>query len=376
MINFTIEDKIFEIPDNFQNIESYTIQSSPNPYPVTIKNNSDILNEIQTRLDNNRNNLLLIDKNVKELYFKDLKVDSSRIFLVEPNEEFKTLNNGVMKALDFLVEREFTKAEELIVIGGGITEDIGAFIGACYKRGIKWIYYPTTLLSMCDSCIGGKTGINYHHTKNQVALFSAPREVNINIHFLKTLSDYHIKSGMGEILKLLVTGGKEPLDIYIQNVKDGKVIEFDAYKKLILSSLAVKRSVVEVDEFEKYYRKSLNYGHTIGHAIEVLSEYKIPHGQAVIMGMVIVNKLALDLGVLNKEDYELTQNLSKELLGKSILKEVSTKGLSKLLKNDKKTEGNKVNFVIISKLGDTKFHKIELNDELIEKINQIIESEF
>ena len=376
MINFTIEDKIFEIPDNFQNIESYTIQSSPNPYPVTIKNNPDILNEIQTRLDNNRNNLLLIDKNVKELYFKDLKVDSSRIFLVEPNEEFKTLNNGVMKALDFLVEREFTKAEELIVIGGGITEDIGAFIGACYKRGIKWIYYPTTLLSMCDSCIGGKTGINYHNTKNQVALFSAPREVNINIHFLKTLSDYHIKSGMGEILKLLVTGGKEPLDIYIQNVKNGKVIEFDAYKKLILSSLAVKRSVVEVDEFEKYYRKSLNYGHTIGHAIEVLSEYKIPHGQAVIMGMVIVNKLALDLGVLNKEDYELTQNLSKELLGKSILKEVSTKGLSKLLKNDKKTEGNKVNFVIISKLGDTKFHKIELNNELIEKINQIIESEF
>ena len=112
---------------------------------------------------------------------------------------------------------------------------------------------------------------------------------------------------------------------------------------MILSSLAVKKAVVEEDEFEKYYRKSLNYGHTVGHAIEALSNYKIPHGQAVIMGMVIVNKIAMDRGLLNQEDYELTQTLSKELLGKSILKEVNLNGLDKLLKKDKKTTGNLVN---------------------------------
>ena len=376
MINFVVEDKIFNISDNYKEETKYIIKSVPNPYSVIVYNNSDILEEIQAKLDKNPNNLLMIDANVRELYFKHLKVDEKRIFTVEPNEEFKTLNNGVMKALDFLAERDFTKAEELIAVGGGITEDIAAFVGACYKRGIKWVFYPTTLLSMCDSCIGGKTGINYHQTKNQVALFSAPREVNINIQFLKTLSDYHIKSGMGEILKLLVTGGKELLQIYIDNVKSGKVINFDSYKTLILSSLAVKRAIVEEDEFEKYYRKSLNYGHTIGHAIEALSEYKIPHGQAVIMGMVIVNKIALNRGFLNKNYYELTQTLSKELLGKSILKEVSINGLQTLLKNDKKTEGNMVNFVIISELGNTKFLKVELDNKLINEITTIIESEF
>ncbi len=376
MINFIIEDKIFNVCDNFQNKTEFVVKSSPYPYPVSIKNNPDILKEIQEKMDKNINNLILIDKNVKELYFKNLNIDKSRIFIIEPDENFKTLTNGVLKVLDFLVERNFTKAEELIVVGGGITEDIGAFVGACYKRGIKWSYYPTTLLSMCDSCIGGKTGINYHNTKNQVALFSAPKEVNINIHFLKTLPEYHIKSGMGEILKLLVTGGKSFIDVYMNNVKDGKVISFDAYEKLILSSLSVKRAVVEEDEFEKYYRKSLNYGHTIGHAIESLSQYKIPHGQAVIMGMVIVNKIALDKKILNEKDYLITQKLAKELLGNSILKDFSTGGLSDLLKNDKKTEGNKVNLVIISELGNTKFFKAELDNSLIEYIKKIIKSEF
>lgn len=376
MIDFIIEDKTFSICDNFQNKTEFVIKSSPYPYAVSIKNNPNVLKEIQEKMDKNKNNLLLIDKNVNNLYFKKLNIDKSRLFIIEPNENFKTLTNGVLKVLDFLVEKKFTKAEELIVIGGGITEDIGAFVGACYKRGIKWIYYPTTLLSMCDSCIGGKTGINYHNTKNQVALFSSPREVNINIHFLKTLPEYHIKSGMGEILKLLVTGGKNLVNIYMHNVKDGKIINFDAYQKLILSSLAVKRAVVEEDEFEKYYRKSLNYGHTIGHAIESLSKYRIPHGQAVIMGMVIVNKIALDRNILNKKDYITTQKLAKELLGSSILKEVSINGLSDLLKNDKKTEGNKVNFVVISELGNTKFLKVELDNNLIEYIKKIIESEF
>ena len=109
---------------------------------------------------------------------------------------------------------------------------------------------------------------------------------------------------MGEILKLSVTGGNDLLNIYEQAVTDGKVNNFENYRELILSALAVKRAIIEEDEFEKYYRKSLNYGHTIGHAIEVLSNYKIPHGQAVIIGMLVVNKLALDRGVLNPADYE------------------------------------------------------------------------
>ena len=374
-VDFLIEDKVFKMPDNFFQVDKFVIKSIPRDYNVTVKNNPKPAEEIQALLDENKNNLMLVDENVYNLYFKGLSVNKSRLFIAKATEEFKTLD-GFQDVIAFLEKNEFTKGEKLIVVGGGVIEDIAAFVGACYKRGIKWVFYPTTLLSMCDSCIGGKTAINHNKVKNQLALFSAPSEVIINIEFLKTLSDFDIKSGMGEILKLLVTGGKAPLEIYLNEVNNGKVKNFESYKPLILSSLAVKRAVVEEDEFELYHRKSLNYGHTVGHAIEVLSQYKIPHGQAVIMGMVIVNKLAQNRGILNSKDYELTQKLSKELLGDSILKEVSLEGLDKLLKKDKKTEGNLVNFVIISELGDTKFLKLELNENLTKEIDTIIKQEF
>ena len=374
-IDFFIENRTYIIPENFQELSRFTVKSSPRPYEVEIKNDNNIQQEIKIKLKENSKNLLLVDKNVYDLYLKDLNIDSSRIFIAEATEEFKTIN-GILDVISFLEKNDFTKSETLIVVGGGIIEDVGAFVGAVFKRGINWIYYPTTLLSMCDSCIGGKTGINHNNTKNQLALFSAPRKVIINIEFLKTLSDFDIKSGMGEILKLLVTGGKELIKLYQGLVKNGQVQNFDDYIKLILASLSVKKAIIEDDEFEFCYRKSLNYGHTIGHAIEALSHYKIPHGQAVIIGMVIVNKLAEMNGLLNEDDYKLTQNLAKELLGKSVISEISLNGLDTLLRRDKKTEGNLVNFVIITKLGNTKFLKLTIDSELIKTIEQIIREEF
>ena len=375
MYKFYVENKEFLMNDNFEKQDKFSVKSSPCDYNVTVKREIDPVKEIQALMDENPHNLLLVDKNVYELYFSDLKVASERIYKAEATELFKNIN-GVLEVISFLERNEFTKQEKLIVVGGGIIEDVGAFVGACFKRGIKWIFYPTTLLSMCDSCIGGKTGINHNNTKNLLALFSAPKEVIINIEFLKTLSDFDIKSGMGEILKLLVTGGEKPLEVYEREVINGKVKSFDSYKPLILSSLSVKRAVVEEDEFEKNYRRSLNYGHTLGHAIESLSNYTIPHGQAVIIGMVMVNKLALNRGLLNQKDYDYCQRLSKELLGQTVMKKVNLNGMDKLLKQDKKTLGNKVLFVIIEKLGYTKFFSIENTNELLEELEIIKEQEF
>ena len=242
-IDFFIENRTYIIPENFQELSRFTVKSSPRPYEVEIKNDNNIQQEIKIKLKENSKNLLLVDKNVYDLYLKDLNIDSSRIFIAEATEEFKTIN-GILDVISFLEKNDFTKSETLIVVGGGIIEDVGAFVGAVFKRGINWIYYPTTLLSMCDSCIGGKTGINHNNTKNQLALFSAPRKVIINIEFLKTLSDFDIKSGMGEILKLLVTGGKELIKLYQGLVKNGQVQNFDDYIKLILASLSVKKAII------------------------------------------------------------------------------------------------------------------------------------
>ncbi|MCX7119782.1 MAG: 3-dehydroquinate synthase, partial [Legionellales bacterium] len=209
---------------------------------------------------------------------------------------------GVLALYDFLHQHQITKGETLVVVGGGITQDISAFVAATYKRGINWVYFPTTLLAMSDSCIGGKAGVNYRGSKNQLALFSAPQSVMINTEFLRTLAAKDIQSGLGEILKLCITGGKHLVDFFQQSVEFGTAKQFDRFKPLIMNALAVKRAVIEVDEFEQNIRKGLNYGHTIGHVIEAMTDYAIPHGIAVVIGMMIVNQLSFEQGLLARKD--------------------------------------------------------------------------
>ena len=292
-INFNVEGHQYTLPEDFKNLEHFTVQSSPKAYEVMWDINPHPYEAICSLLEANTRNVLLIDKNVYDLYLKDLNIDTSRVYFIEATESAKTMDS-VMSVVGFLDERKFTKGETFIVVGGGIVQDIGAFVGACFKRGISWVYFPTTLLSMCDSCIGGKTGINHHHVKNQMALFSAPSQVMINLNFLKTLRDEDIKSGLGEILKLSITGGNACFAMYKDKVHQGKVSRLEDLKPLILGSLWVKKAVIEHDEFELNYRRCLNYGHTVGHAIEVLTDYKIPHGQAVALGIVVVNQLSVN----------------------------------------------------------------------------------
>jgi 3-dehydroquinate synthase len=138
--DFLIENKIFSINDNFCSQDSFTVKSVPKNYNVTVKNDAFPEIEIQNLLDENKNNLLLIDKKVYNLYFKNINIAKNRIFLADASETFKTLD-GVRDVIAFLEKNEFTKSEKLIIVGGGIIEDVGAFVGACFKRGIKWIYY-------------------------------------------------------------------------------------------------------------------------------------------------------------------------------------------------------------------------------------------
>ena len=144
---FLIENKDFFMNDNFDKEENFIVKSSPWDYNVTVKREAEPVKEIQDLLDENPHNLLLIDKKVYNLYFKDLKIEAERVYKAEATEKFKTID-GVLDVVSFLERNELTKQEKLIVVGGGIIEDVGAFVGACFKRGIKWIYFPTTLLSM------------------------------------------------------------------------------------------------------------------------------------------------------------------------------------------------------------------------------------
>ncbi len=374
-ICFKIEDKTFEIPQDFSNMESFTVISSPRNYDVCYTENTLPSDLVQSLMDENSANLLIADKNVYELHLGNLNVKNTRVFKLEAGEEFKTLT-GVSSIIEFLEKNEFTKAGTVIVAGGGITQDVSAFACASYKRGIRWFFLPTTLLSMCDSCIGGKTGINHNKAKNQLGLFSAPHKVIINPLFLGTLSKRDFKSGLGEILKLSITGGHQMLANYSRFVKNGEVSDAKAIKPLILGALWVKKAVVEFDEFEKAHRRSLNYGHTVGHAIETLSNYEIPHGIAVAIGIIIADKLNSTYGRLSEDDRKKMKTYALELMRSENIKNIPTDGIEKLLKKDKKTSGTQLNFAVADSPGNMQILTMELNGKTIEEIKTIIKEEF
>jgi 3-dehydroquinate synthase len=363
MNTFKIEDSSFnlkqaDITDNF------IVSSVPTSYEVNFET-CDISETVNNLLDDD--DILLIDQNVLELIWDKLSFNRDRIFVLEATENTKTIES-VLLAIDFLHRCKFTKGEKMVVVGGGITQDIGSFVGSIYKRGINWKFVPTTLLSQCDSCIGGKTGINYKKSKNQLALFSSPSEVIINTNFLHTLEPQEIKSGLGEIMKIFIIGGRPFIELYQQLVDGNEVRNFDDFKTLIVNGLHIKRVIVEKDEFELDTRRSLNYGHTVGHAIESLTKYEIPHGQAVAIGIKIVNDLfGFSDPSVDKCVCDLIEEKDREALSK-----IDFTQLGGVLRSDKKTIGNSATFIYIDSLGHTKFQRKELNDEILLKIQQTI----
>jgi len=358
--NFAISNQKLKIDQ--MSYDTFSIKSAYKDYSVVFDQS------VQWQTINqycDKNDVLLIDRNVFNLYSDRIKHDKDRTCIIDAAEDSKTIR-GVLDVVDFLNRLGITKGEKLVVAGGGITQDIGAFVAASYKRGINWVLLPTTLLSMCDSCIGGKTGINYNNVKNQLALFASPTHVVINTNFIKTLHIRDINSGMGEILKLCLLGGQYFVDLYNDLVIDGEVKFFKNYKDLIVNSLYIKKAIVEEDEFEFDIRKSLNYGHTVGHAIETLTNYEIPHGQAVAIGMQIVNYLS------GYGDLIVKKNIDDLIKNKDVLKSINFSSLADLVKKDKKTIGNNATFVLLQDPGNTFFKSIAIDDILIKEIKDAL----
>ena len=301
------------------------------------------------------NDFVVIDRNVYNLDINCLsKINSKYYFIFDANEDNKNMVS-VLTIIDLLFDIKFNKKNKLLVIGGGITQDVAGFVCAIYKRGLKWLLIPTTLLSMTDSCIGGKVGVN-RISKNMLALFYAPNRVIVSDYFLKSLKHDDIISGVGEALKLSLIGGGDTYQYFHKNY------ECLDYINLIKMSTSVKKLVIEYDELEANERRVLNYGHTFGHALEYASNYFIPHGIAVVFGMYIINKLFYQ----NKYE-DLNQFMLKMIPEKFKKINISYEIFVNSVLNDKKNDGDNVCFIILDEIGGSKFifKKInEINDEL------------
>lgn len=247
-----------------------------------------------------KNSIHIVDKRVFFLYKKIFK-DKNNIILIdakEKNKDFLNISSVIKKILALNAKKNTT----LIVIGGGIIQDISCFISSVLFRGIKWVYYPTTLLSQADSCIGSKSSINFQLKKNLIGTFNPPDSIYINFDFLSSLDQKDIHSGIGEILKCAIIKNKSKFikekDRYIK-----LILENWDLNNFIIDSLSVKKKIVELDEFDKGPRKIMNYGHTFGHALEAVSKYSIPHGIAITIGMDIANYISKELGFITNLDF-------------------------------------------------------------------------
>lgn len=304
---------------------------------------------------------IITDSKVKRLYAIKLKAALRRnniqaeIFSFKDGEKSKTMQT-VESLANELIEKSIDRQDAIIALGGGVVGDIAGFLASIYMRGIPYIQVPTTLLAMVDSSIGGKTGVDLESGKNLLGTFAQPHAVLINPIYLHTLPVKQVRNGLAEVIKYGVISDSALFKYIEKNLEDIIALKEPHISHIIKKSAGIKAKIVTEDEKESGIRMILNYGHTYGHAIERLSNYRLLHGHAISIGMVIANKIAVKDGILKKEDADKIKKLLKSAkLPITTLRKPSNKDLL----SDKKKQGDYINFIFPTKIGATIIKKIK-----------------
>ncbi|MDD6215968.1 MAG: 3-dehydroquinate synthase [Roseburia sp.] len=321
---------------------------------------------------------IVSDTNVAPLYLEELKQTLkdcnvtvfSHVF--EAGEQSKNLDT-VQKLYEDLILNHFDRHDVLIALGGGVVGDLTGFSAATYLRGIDFIQVPTSLLSQVDSSIGGKTGVDFKQYKNMVGAFYMPKLVYMNLSMLNTLPKKQLISGMGEILK----HGLIKDESYFSWLKDHKSeikdLSDDVIEKMVEKSCEIKRAVVERDAKEQGERALLNFGHTIGHAIEKLSDFSLYHGECVGVGCIAASYLSMKCGYINECDFQSIEQAFRDFGFVTRVHGYDAKEILATTKSDKKMVGSKINFVLLQKIGNAFLTKELTDEQILSAIEYVIE---
>jgi 3-dehydroquinate synthase len=257
---------------------------------------------------------------------------------------------GLVPVLEQLIEGGFKRNNRLVAVGGGVIQDVTAFIASVLFRGVDWFFIPTTLLAQADSCIGSKTSINFGPYKNQLGGFHPPQEIVIDLEFLKTLPEREILSGLGEMAHYFPIAGEVDFERFARDL-DRYREHGDVLKGLIHRSLQIKKTYVEIDEFDRNERQIFNYGHSFGHALESVTRYHIPHGIAVAYGMDMANFFSVKLGLLAPDVRQRIEMVLRRIWDSIPLTEVDQHAFEEALKRDKKNRGTELGLILTSGFG-------------------------
>jgi 3-dehydroquinate synthase len=316
------------------------IQSHTGPYRVTFETG-----EPFAGLDA-FDGALLLDRRVDELYGAALAPAKAKLktVYVDASEDAKSLER-LPEYVVALSTAGFRRGGTLVAVGGGVVQDIACFLAAVYMRGVDWAFYPTTLLAQADSCIGSKSSINVGGIKNLVGTFTPPRAVAINARVLETLTDPDIRSGIGEMLKVHAIAGPAAFDALSADY-DAVLTDRATRLHYVRESLRFKQVLIEQDEFDRGPRLVMNYGHTFGHAIESATDYAIPHGIAVTIGMEMANYVAAELGVTTRAHHERMRGVLVKNAGAERGVAVPAERVLAAIARDKKNVGDELTLIL------------------------------
>lgn len=255
----------------------------------------------------------------------------------------------------------------VLALGGGVIGDLAGFVAATYLRGVPLIQMPTTLLAQVDSSIGGKVAVDHGQLKNVIGVFYQPKLVIADINTLKTLPEAELANGLAEVIKHAAIRDRDFFDFLDMNMERARSLNAAVLEKIVTENVRIKAEIVAQDEKEQGLRSLLNYGHTIGHAIEAVSNFQLKHGQAVAIGMAAAARISSHMGILDKDDVIRLMNVIKKAGLPTDMPNLRVEDIISAIKHDKKVQRDRIRFVLLKSIGDA-FITDEVSPSLVEEV--------
>ncbi|ETP73788.1 3-dehydroquinate synthase [Lachnospiraceae bacterium JC7] len=343
-------------------------------YHIYLEKSFDNLKDAVSELDvSDRRALIVTDTNVAPLYLDAVKTALEGCFrsvceiVLTPGEKYKN-TDSIADIYEKAIQENFDRNDYMVALGGGVIGDMTGFAAATYMRGIRFIQIPTTLLSQVDSSIGGKTGVDFRAYKNMVGAFHMPSLVYSNVSTLKSLDEVQYASGMGEVIKHSLIKNKEYFTYLSEHVSELKDRDLEVLLKTVYESNLIKKAVVEEDPKEKGERQLLNFGHTLGHAIEKCSEFGYSHGQCVAFGCLAAMFISK---TVSRDEEASVRALMKAVGLETVLKKMDHQEILGATRKDKKMDKGRVRFILLHCLGDAYIDHNVSDEMMLEALKYI-----
>lgn len=340
----------------------------------------ELVQELEALAVKERRVCIITDSTVKDLYGETIlellngKCKKTVLYAFAAGESSKTLDT-VREAYTFLIKEEFDRKDILIALGGGVVGDLTGFTASTYLRGIDFVQIPTTLLAQADSSIGGKTGVDFDGYKNMVGAFHMPKLVYMNVSTLKTLEERQYYSGFAEIMKHGLIKDHIFYEWLLENMYEICERRPDVLEEMVMKSSTIKKLVVEKDPLEKGDRALLNFGHTIGHAIEKAKNFELYHGECVALGCVAAAFISWKHELISMDEYYEIRDMFVPFNLPISVEDIQPEEILKLTKSDKKMDGGKIKFILLKKVGKAVIDMTVSDEDILNAVKEILFSD-